>query len=90
LIITYDPTLEAYRANAVKGLIGSYPQPGGGLVNIFGPAALAAAAPGAGINGTGGPSTALWVAIGVAVLLLVGGAWITRRRRVREAQQLEA
>jgi peptide/nickel transport system substrate-binding protein len=89
LVITYDPTLEAYRTSAVKRLVGSYPQPGGGLVSIYGSAALAAAAPGSAASGGGGPSLALWIAIGVVAVLLAGAGVVTGRRRSRVAETLE-
>ena len=86
VVLYYGDTLEAYRTDQVTGFT---PQPAdtattkGDLLATYGPFSFISIRPVAGGQGTGpkGVSTGIWLGLGAAAVLVIGGWTILRRRK---------
>ena len=92
IVLWYDNDLQAYRSDRWSGFVRS-PEPdakgwGGNLLYQYTPysyATIQPASESAGtVGGSGGASPIVWVGIAVAVVAVVGGVMLVRRRRETE------
>jgi len=89
LVLTYDPNLQAYRTDRLSNVSQQCPQDETGdiLCEQVGYAPLLTLTPGSASADTGSSSTGL--IIGIAVVVLGGGAFLIIRSRRRRGEALE-